>query len=219
MTPGRCRSNLKSEVFSLIRKIDTLSISCEIALRVMLQDLIDDKSILVQVMAWCRQAISHYLSQCWLKSLWPYGITKLYWVNWVNLCQISWAVNPYKSEYGQGNTNTFVSISYNFWAPHPIKNMVPSILDNQNYGCYKPFIFQIPIIEKMFFILKQGTGSISSMHSEYRSSIHSVQLATKLILILRGIKLIMDIYWLLMETLKQMWNFKMRVDLWKKFCT
>ena len=30
----------------------------------MLLYLADDKSILVQVMAWCRQATSHYLSQC-----------------------------------------------------------------------------------------------------------------------------------------------------------
>ena len=28
-------------------------------------NLTDDKSTLVQVMAWCRQATSHYLSQCW----------------------------------------------------------------------------------------------------------------------------------------------------------
>ena len=28
-------------------------------------DLTEDKSTLVQVMAWCRQATSHYLSQCW----------------------------------------------------------------------------------------------------------------------------------------------------------
>ena len=40
------------------------------------QDLTDDKSTLVQVMAWCRQATSHYLSQCWLSSLSPYGIAR-----------------------------------------------------------------------------------------------------------------------------------------------
>ena len=28
-------------------------------------DFTDDKSTLAQVMAWCRQATSHYLSQCW----------------------------------------------------------------------------------------------------------------------------------------------------------
>ena len=32
-------------------------------------------------MAWCPQATSHYLSQCWLKSLSPYGITRPQWVN------------------------------------------------------------------------------------------------------------------------------------------
>ena len=49
---------------------------CEIALTWKPQDLTDDKSTLVQVMAWCRQATSQYLSQCWPSSLWPYGVTK-----------------------------------------------------------------------------------------------------------------------------------------------
>ena len=44
------------------------------------QDLTNDKSNLVQVMAWCRQATSHYLSQCWPRSLSPHGITKPQWV-------------------------------------------------------------------------------------------------------------------------------------------
>ena len=33
-------------------------------------------STLVQVMAWCRQATSHYLSQCWPSFLSPYGVTR-----------------------------------------------------------------------------------------------------------------------------------------------
>ena len=44
-------------------------------------DLTGDKSTLVQVMAWCRQATSHYLSQCWPRSLSPYGVTRPQWVN------------------------------------------------------------------------------------------------------------------------------------------
>ena len=48
-----------------ITVIDGRDTCCEIALRRMSLDLTDDKSILVQVMAWCRQATSHYLSQCW----------------------------------------------------------------------------------------------------------------------------------------------------------
>ena len=43
--------------------------------------LSDDKSTLVQVMAWCRQATSHYLSQLWPRSLSPNGITRPQWVN------------------------------------------------------------------------------------------------------------------------------------------
>ena len=37
-------------------------------------DLNDDKLTLVQAMAWCRQATSHYLSQCWPRSMLPYGV-------------------------------------------------------------------------------------------------------------------------------------------------
>ena len=43
------------------------------ALRSMPQD---GKSMLVQVMAWCHQAASHYLSQCWPSSMLPYSITR-----------------------------------------------------------------------------------------------------------------------------------------------
>ena len=49
-------------------------------------DLTDDKSTLVQVMAWCRQATSHYMSQCWPRSLSPYGVAKPQWVKyWVRM--------------------------------------------------------------------------------------------------------------------------------------
>ena len=39
-------------------------------------DLTDDKSTLVQVMAWCRQTTSHYLSQCWPRSMSLNGVTR-----------------------------------------------------------------------------------------------------------------------------------------------
>ena len=34
-------------------------------------------------MAWCRQATSHYLSQCWPRSLSSNGITRPQWVKWI----------------------------------------------------------------------------------------------------------------------------------------
>ena len=46
----------------------------------------NDKSTLVQVMAWCRQATSDYLSQCWPRSLSPYDVIRPQWVKaWSSL--------------------------------------------------------------------------------------------------------------------------------------
>ena len=61
--------------------INGWGISCELALRWTSLDLTDDKSTLVQVMAWCHQATSHYLSQWWTRSLSPYGVNRPQWVN------------------------------------------------------------------------------------------------------------------------------------------
>ena len=43
-------------------------------------DLTDDKSTLVKVMTWCRQAAIHYLSQCWPSCLSPNGVTRPKWI-------------------------------------------------------------------------------------------------------------------------------------------
>ena len=80
LAPGRCGCYLKLVIFKLVSRINILSISCEIVLRWTPQDVTDDKSTLVQVMAWCHQATSHYLSQCWPRSVSPYGVTRPQWV-------------------------------------------------------------------------------------------------------------------------------------------
>ena len=61
-TPGTLKWKFKFVSFHLILVIDGGGIYCVITLRKMSSDLTDDKSTLVQVMAWCRQATSHYLS-------------------------------------------------------------------------------------------------------------------------------------------------------------
>ena len=81
LAPGRFQWNFTWIIVQLILVTDGLSISFEIVLLWMSLYLIDDKSTLVQVMAWCRQATSHYLSQCWPRSLPPYGVTRPQWVN------------------------------------------------------------------------------------------------------------------------------------------
>ena len=67
--------------------IDGWGVCCEITLIWMSLDFIDDQSTLVQVMAWCRQATSHYLSQCWPTSPSPYGVTRPQWVNYAGVLQ------------------------------------------------------------------------------------------------------------------------------------
>ena len=68
-------------IFKQILAFDGWGISCEIALIWVSLDFTDDQSTLVQVMAWYRQATSHYLSQCWPRSLLPYGVTRPQGVN------------------------------------------------------------------------------------------------------------------------------------------
>ena len=69
LTPGKFEWSFRYVIFKRILVIDGSGISCEIALIWMSLDSTDDQSTLVQIMAWCRQATSHYLSQCWPRSL------------------------------------------------------------------------------------------------------------------------------------------------------
>ena len=81
LAPRKFEWNFRHVIFKQILVIDGWCICCEIALIWMSLDFADDQSTLVQVMAWCRQATSHYLSQCWPRSMSPYGVTGPQWVN------------------------------------------------------------------------------------------------------------------------------------------
>ena len=80
LVPGKFEWHFRYLIFQIISVINGWGISCELALRLMLLALTDN-STLVQVMAWCCQATSHYLSQWWPRSLSPYGVTRPQWVN------------------------------------------------------------------------------------------------------------------------------------------
>ena len=67
--PGRCGTNFKSLIVRLIIQNGSWGTRWEIALRWMPQNFTDEKSTLVQVMAWCRQVTSHYLIQCWQQAI------------------------------------------------------------------------------------------------------------------------------------------------------
>ena len=72
-------------IFKLNFVIDGWGISDQNVLGWMSLDLIEENSILVQVMAWCRQATSHYPNQYWPSPMWPSGITRLQRLNEWNI--------------------------------------------------------------------------------------------------------------------------------------
>ena len=74
--PWRFKVNFRWVILKLILVVNGWGISCETVPIWMSLDHTYGKSALVQVMAWCHQATSHYLSQCWPRSLSPYGITR-----------------------------------------------------------------------------------------------------------------------------------------------
>ena len=73
LAPGKFEWNFIYVILKWILVNDGWGISCEIALIWMSLDFTDDQSTLVQVMAWCCQATSHYLSQCWPRFMSPLG--------------------------------------------------------------------------------------------------------------------------------------------------
>ena len=84
LAPGRFQWNLEYLNFKFIFAIDCWVVSCEIAIMWLSVDRTDDKSSLVQVMAWCRdcrQATSHYPSHCESRSISPHGVFKSQSVN------------------------------------------------------------------------------------------------------------------------------------------
>ena len=69
LAPGRCGSNFRSTLFKLIIQNSGYGTYCYIALKWMPRNHTNKKSMLVQVMAWCHQATSHYMSQSWPSSM------------------------------------------------------------------------------------------------------------------------------------------------------
>ena len=81
LTPWKFEWNFRYVIFKRILVIDGWGNCCEIALIWMSLGSTDDPSILLQGMAWFRQATSHYLSQCWPRPLTPFGVTRPQWIN------------------------------------------------------------------------------------------------------------------------------------------
>ena len=112
LAPGRSECDSKNVIFNLVLLIGIFRSSHDDTLQWTPLDLTDDKSTLVQVMAWCRQVTSLYLSQCWPRSVLPYGIIR---PQLVNLCA---AISGLILGLGPANERQcyFVTMSLIGWA-------------------------------------------------------------------------------------------------------
>ena len=75
-------------IFKLIIENSSMAARCEAVPGWMPKNFTYEKSALILVMACCRQATTHYLSQC---SPWPlssYGVNRAQWVNVIGQCTV-----------------------------------------------------------------------------------------------------------------------------------
>ena len=89
------------------------------------------ESTLFQVMAWCRQATSHYLKHCWPRSLPPYDVTRPQWVKHQGPFSISYLEAQVTSNFSSKSLEHYLSsLQVTFWKPnHLAKSQVTSVDD------------------------------------------------------------------------------------------
>ena len=188
LTPGGFAYSLKLVNFKLISKINILSVFCEIAIRWMSEHLTDHQSTLVQVMAWCRQATSHYLSQCWPRSLLPLSETVDIGVHVVHIRQnfLSWAF-LILTKYCSNESCYLYSLVF-FWTKFSLKRKdcfhIPvyqlekssllsyykSFYINQELLLYKKAVTQAKSM-KLFW--RQGTSRYNRLICSFARIIHN----------------------------------------------
>ena len=107
LAPRRSGYDFKNAISNLVSPIDVFRSSHHNATRWMQRNLTDDKSTMVQVMAWCIQVTNHYLSQCWPRSMSPYVVTRPQFVD-MNCCITQWGI---VTHYVSAKRTAFVSVS------------------------------------------------------------------------------------------------------------
>ena len=143
-------------------------------------DLTDDQSTLVQIMAWCHPSTSHYLSQCWPKSMSPYGITRAQWVeqNYVRQPIKTWERRPFYHMSARENCSQIRNIYPISWVLMSWRCKEPG--HQQPWYCWyarqsDPVIFQLDhhrLLHQVFrktgdLILKTG-NLLDILHRYYR---------------------------------------------------
>ena len=71
-----CGLDIECVIYKCLVVITSIHISSAITFKWTVQNLSRDKSALLLVMTWCRQATKHYLRKCYARSLTPFGRNK-----------------------------------------------------------------------------------------------------------------------------------------------
>ena len=99
LAPGGSEWNFRYMIFKLDVLNDGWVISCEIPLRRMSLNVTDNKSTLVQVMAWCLDSTKSLPEQMLCQISSPCGVTRPQWVNsgWFHHVNIKHCVHHFRS--------------------------------------------------------------------------------------------------------------------------
>ena len=173
MRPGRSQltrlplrdldASLKTVIFNLPLLIGFFRSSDDNAPRWMPWDFMDDKSTLVQVMAWCHQPTSHYLSQCWPSSMSRYGVTRPQWVK-----KIMWMASIIFSclcKYSEKSTATNIILQ-----PYS-HDTYKAISFSKTFQWYM-MVISSPVFVSMNHLLRWLTQHISSVRMKYKPWLH-----------------------------------------------
>ena len=149
-----------------------------IVLRWIPQNTTDDKSTLVQVMAWCRHATSHYMSQRSPRSLSPYGVTTPQWVKENALVQnnqsaILLNTNPYAFLQVCEYPSQALGVKIN--------SRTPEITADAELSVIK--VAEMEILQRRTFPLPPAESSSSRLSTGHRSASSSRTLLALLILL------------------------------------
>ena len=122
-------------------------------------DLTVDKSTLVQVVAWCHQATSHYLSQCWPRFMSPYGVTRPQWVKFMSISfTLGWIL---PNDFDNKSTLVQVMVWCRLAKSYNLRQCLPRSMSP--YGITKPQWVNLDMLnfsEEIFFPPHQhGSGS------------------------------------------------------------
>ena len=177
LAPGRFESNFRCVIFKLILVIDGCCFLCQIALRWMSEDLTDDKSTLVQVMACCRQATSLYLSQCWPRSMSRYGITRWQCVN-LSVMKLSYLEGTMSVSWCSGAWfNIKMSFQYRkshcgdktiLWPSYPHNGISYTGKTTSLYWIGSPGSLQYQVISNHDTDYARMNKSLSSMRNDFK---------------------------------------------------